>query len=78
LARRGIRTSLRYRIPAMPFTLSVSQAANLVTTVAGIRAVHDLPMPAGRGNMLNALIWTAQRLPLLDPVRPMLTLLEFG
>jgi O-methyltransferase involved in polyketide biosynthesis len=78
LARRGMRTSLRYRIPAMPFTLSVSQAANLVTTVAGIRAVHDLPMPAGRGNVLNALIWTAQRLPLLDPVRPMLTLLEFG
>jgi O-methyltransferase involved in polyketide biosynthesis len=78
LARRGIRTSLRYRIPAMPFTLSVSQAANLVTTVPGIRAVHDLPMPAGRGNVLNAVIWTAQRLPLLDPVRPMLTLLEFG
>jgi O-methyltransferase involved in polyketide biosynthesis len=78
LARRGMRASLRYRIPAMPFTLSVSQAANLVTTVAGIRAVHDLPMPAGRGNVLNALIWTAQRLPLLDPVRPMLTLLEFG
>jgi hypothetical protein len=40
--------------------------------------VHDLPMPAGRGNVRNALIWTAQRLPLLDPVRPMLTLLEFG
>ena len=78
LARCGVRTSLRYRIPAMPFTLSVSQAAKLVTTVPGIRAVHDLPMPAGRGNVLNALIWTAQRLPLLDPVRPMLTLLEFG
>jgi O-methyltransferase involved in polyketide biosynthesis len=78
LARRGMRTSLRYRIPPMPFTLSVSQAAKLVSTVPGIRAVHDLPMPAGRGNVLNALIWTAQRLPLLDPIRPMLTLLEFG
>jgi O-methyltransferase involved in polyketide biosynthesis len=78
LARRGMRTSLRYRIPPMPFILSVSQAADLVSTVPGIRAVHDLPMPAGRGNVLNALIWTAQRLPLLDPIRPMLTLLEFG
>jgi len=77
-ARRGMRTSRRYRIPAMPFTLSVSQAADLVNTVPGIRAVHDLPMPAGRGNVLNALMWTAQRVPLLDPVRPMLTLLEFG
>lgn len=77
-ARRGMRTSLRYRIPAMPFTLSVSQTADLVNTVPGIRAVHDLPMPAGRGNVLNALTWTAQRVPLLDPVRPMLTLMEFG
>jgi O-methyltransferase involved in polyketide biosynthesis len=77
-AGRGMRTSLRYRIPPMPFTLSVSEAANLVKTVPGIRAVHDLPMPAGRGKVFNALIWTAQRFPLLDPVRPMLTLLEFG
>jgi O-methyltransferase involved in polyketide biosynthesis len=77
-ARRGMRTSLRYTVPPMPFSLSVSQAANLVNTVPGIRAVHDLPMPAGRGKVLNALVWTAQRIPLLDPVRPVLTLLEFG
>jgi O-methyltransferase involved in polyketide biosynthesis len=77
-ARRGMRTSLRYRVPPMPFSLSVSQAANLVNTVPGIRAVHDLPMPAGRGKVLNVLVWTAQRIPLLDPVRPVLTLLEFG
>jgi O-methyltransferase involved in polyketide biosynthesis len=78
LHRRGVRTSLRYRIPPMPFTLSVSEVANLVKAVPGIRAVHDLPFPAGRGKVLNTLIWTAQRLPLLDPVRPILTLLEFG
>ena len=62
----------------MPFTLSVSEAANLVNTVPGIRAVHDMPYPAGRGKLLNTLIWTAQRIPLLDPIRPVLTLLEFG
>jgi O-methyltransferase involved in polyketide biosynthesis len=77
-ARRGMRTSLRYRVPPMPFNLSVSQAANLVNAVPGIRAVHDLPMPAGRGKVLNAVVWTVQRIPLLDPVRPVLTLLEFG
>jgi hypothetical protein len=77
-AGRGMRTSLRYRVPPMPFSLSVSELANLVDTLPGIRAVHDLPFPAGRGKVLNTLIWTAQRLPLLDPVRPVLTLLEFG
>ena len=77
-ARRGMRTSLRYRVPPMPFSLSVAQAANLVNTVPGIRAVHDLPYPPGRGKVLNALMWTARRTPLLDSVRPVLTLLEFG
>jgi O-methyltransferase involved in polyketide biosynthesis len=78
LHRRGIRTSLRYRVPPMPFTLSVSDAANLVNSMPGIRAVHDLTYPAGRGKVFNALMWTAQRVPLLDPIRPVLTLLEFG
>jgi O-methyltransferase involved in polyketide biosynthesis len=77
-ARYGMRTSLRYRVPPMPFSLSVSQVANLVDDVPGIRAVHDLPMPASRGKVLNALTWTVQRMPLFDPVRPVLTLLEFG
>jgi O-methyltransferase involved in polyketide biosynthesis len=71
-------TSLRYKVPPMPFSLSPTEAANLVDTVPGIRAVHDLPMPAGRGKVFNALMWTVQRLPLFDPVRPVLTLLEFG
>ena len=77
-ARRGMRTSLRYKVPPMPFSLSPSQAANLVNTVPGIRAVHDVPLPAGRGKVLNTLMWTAQRIPLFDSVRPALTLLEFG
>jgi len=76
--RRGMRTSFRYRVPPMPFSLSVSEVADLVNTIPGIRAVHDLPYPAGRGTVFNSLIWTVQRIPLLDPVRPVLTLLEFG
>jgi O-methyltransferase involved in polyketide biosynthesis len=76
--RRGSRMSLRYRVPPMPFTLSPSDIAELANTVPGIRAVHDLPMTQGRGKVLNTLMWTMQRIPLLDPVRPVVTLLEFG
>lgn len=78
LMRRGFRASRRYRVPPMPFTLSVAEAADLVNTVAGVRAVHDVPAEQARGRLLNALLWTAQRVPLLDPVRPTFTLLEFG
>jgi hypothetical protein len=70
--------SLRYRVPPMPFALSPSEVANLVNTVPGIRAVHDLPMVPGRGKLINGLMWTLQRVPLLDSVRPVVTLLEFG
>jgi hypothetical protein len=34
LARRGMRTSLRYRVPPMPFTLSPSEIARLANTRA--------------------------------------------
>lgn len=76
--RNGSRTSLRYRVPPMPFTMSPAQIAELANTVPGIRAVHDLPMAPGRGRTMNALMWTLQRVPLLDSVRPLVTLLEFG
>jgi O-methyltransferase involved in polyketide biosynthesis len=78
MSRRGMRTSLRYRVPPMPFSLSVSDAANLANTVPGIRTVHDLPHAAGRGKVLNTVMWTVQRFPLFDPLRPLLILLEFG
>ncbi|ANI41437.1 class I SAM-dependent methyltransferase [Mycolicibacterium vaccae] len=78
LVRRGMRASRRYKVPPMPFTMSVAQAADLVNTVPGVRAVHDVPAEHARGRVLNALLWTAQRVPLLDPFRPMFTLLEFG
>lgn len=77
-ARHGVRTSLRYKVPPMPFSLSAGEAAELADTVPGVRAVHDLPLPEGRGRVLNALLWTVQRIPLFDPVRPVWTLLEFG
>jgi O-methyltransferase involved in polyketide biosynthesis len=78
LTRRGIRASRRYRVPPMPFSMSVSQAADLARTVPGVTAVHDLPLPAGRGRVLNAAIRTVQRRRMFDRVRPVWTLLEFG
>jgi O-methyltransferase involved in polyketide biosynthesis len=73
-----LRPSLRYRVPPMPFSRTPSQLATLVNDVPGIRAVHDMPLPAGRGKAFNAIMWTAQRVPLFDSVRPVTTLLEFG
>ncbi len=78
LLRRGMRTSLRYRSPPMPFTMPVGELAALVDSVPGIRAVHDMPLPPGRGPLFNVLLWSMQRLPVFDGVRPALTLLEFG
>jgi O-methyltransferase involved in polyketide biosynthesis len=78
LARRGMRTSLRYKVPPMPFGMSPRQAARLVDTVPGIRAVRDVAVPVGRGRLINTVLWTVQRMPALDSVRPALTLLEFG
>lgn len=78
LTRRGLRTSLRYKVPPMPFSLSVGQAAELVNTVPGIRTVRDLQLPPGRGVLFNTVLSTVHRLRVLDPVRPTLTLLEFG
>jgi O-methyltransferase involved in polyketide biosynthesis len=79
VARLGLlRTSLRYAVPAMPFSRSIDQLADLANTVPGICAVRDLAMPPGRGWVFNTLLSTAYQVSLLDRARPTLTLLEFG
>jgi O-methyltransferase involved in polyketide biosynthesis len=79
LSRYGLlRTSLRYTVPPMPFSLSVRQAADLVHTVPGVRAVHDLRLPPGRGPVFNTAVSAVYRTRALDSLRPCLTLLEFG
>ena len=74
---RGVRTSRGYRVPPMPFSMSPLQLADLVNTVPGIRGVHDVPLPEGRGRLWNTIGWAVARIPLFDPVRPTMTLLEF-
>ncbi|OBF85589.1 methyltransferase [Mycobacterium sp. 852002-51163_SCH5372311] len=77
-SRLGMRTSLRYRIPEMPFSMSVEEAAELAHTVPGVRAVRDLRVPRGRGLLFGAALPAIYRLPVLGMLRPYLTLLELG
>jgi O-methyltransferase involved in polyketide biosynthesis len=49
VARKGLRSSRSYRVPPMPFSLSTRQLADLAHTMPGVRAVHDVPIPKGRG-----------------------------
>ena len=69
LARNGLRSSRSYKVPPMPFSLSVHQLADLVHTMPGVRAVHDLPMPHGRGvffgDRVSRLlgVWTDEAVP---------------
>jgi hypothetical protein len=79
LTRFGaLRPSWRYRVPPMPFSLSAGEAADLVNTVPGVRAVHDLKPPPGRGALFNAAASLIYRAPLFELVRPTVTMLEFG
>jgi O-methyltransferase involved in polyketide biosynthesis len=77
-AKNGLKSSKEYRVPPMPFSLSAKQLANLVDTVPGIRAVHDLPMPRGRGFMFKTLFPAFWQWRLTKQVRGAYTLLEFG
>jgi O-methyltransferase involved in polyketide biosynthesis len=78
LAPRGMRSSRRYRVPPMPFSLSARQLAELANTMPGVRAVHDLPMPKGRGLFFGTLFPAFWQFPPLKPFRGSYTLLEFG
>jgi O-methyltransferase involved in polyketide biosynthesis len=78
LAPKGVRASLRYRIPPMPFSLSAAQLSNLVVTVPGVRAVHDVPIPRGRGLMFDKLFPAFWQFKPTKNFRGAYTLLEFG
>ena len=78
LAPKGMRASRHYRVPPMPFSLSQRELAGLVDTVPGITAVHDLPMPKGRGLIFKTLFPAFWQLPLIRQGRGAYTMLEFG
>jgi O-methyltransferase involved in polyketide biosynthesis len=78
VARKGLRSSQHYRVPPMPFSLSLRQLADLVYTVPGVRAVHDVPMPPGRGLFFKTVFPAFWQFPLTKQLRGVYALLEFG
>ncbi|MGD1257286.1 class I SAM-dependent methyltransferase [Mycobacterium seoulense] len=78
IARKGLRSSKRYRVPPMPFSLSTRQLAKLPQTMPGVRAFHDVPMPPGRGMFFGTLYPAFWRFPPVQPYRGVYALLEFG
>ncbi|MGI9123207.1 MAG: class I SAM-dependent methyltransferase [Mycobacterium sp.] len=78
VARKGIRSSKNYRVPPMPFSLSIGQLRALITKVPGLKAVRDIPMPAGRGVFFEKVFPTLWHFGPLKPFRGVYALLEFG
>nr|WP_194946032.1 class I SAM-dependent methyltransferase [Mycolicibacterium malmesburyense] len=78
LAPKGLRASRRYRLPPMPFSLSAAQLEALPESVPGIRAVHDLPMPPGRGWFFEKAYPAFWEFKPTKNFRGAYTLLEFG
>jgi hypothetical protein len=78
IAPNGIRASKHYRVPPMPFSLSINQLCDLVGTIPGLTAVHDIPMPKGRGLFFNKIFPGLWGLGPMKPFRGVYALLEFG
>lgn len=76
--KNGMRSSRRYRVPPMPFSLSPAELADLTETVPGVRAVHDLPIPKGRGLLFGKLFPAYWQWNWSKQYRGAYTLLEFG
>jgi O-methyltransferase involved in polyketide biosynthesis len=75
--RRGFKLSKFYTAPPMPFWFTANQYGEL-RAIAGVRAVHELPAPPGRGRFLRTVIPLVYRLPALGRVRAPTTLVECG
>jgi O-methyltransferase involved in polyketide biosynthesis len=69
LARHSLWTTLRGDWPRTPFSLSARELADLRRTVPGIRAVHNLPLPRGRGLLFDRLLSRTEHLPVYQPLR---------
>jgi len=65
-------------VPPMPFSLSPHQLADLVHTMPGVCAVHDLPMPKGRGRFFGTMYPKFWEFRPTKAFRGAYTLLEFG
>ncbi len=78
VAPNGIRASKNYRVPPMPFSLSINELSALVGTMPGLAAVHDIPMPKGRGFIFNMVFPGFWGFGPMKRFRGVYALLEFG
>ncbi len=78
VAPKGIRASKTYRVPPMPFSLSINQLRALVGRVPGLKGVHDVPMPAGRGFVFKTVFPAFWHFGPMKPFRGVYALLDFG
>jgi O-methyltransferase involved in polyketide biosynthesis len=78
VAPKGIRASRHYRVPPMPFSLSINELTALVGRIPGLKAVRDIPMPKGRGFIFEKVFPAFWRFGPLKPYRGVYALLEFG
>jgi O-methyltransferase involved in polyketide biosynthesis len=68
-ARPRLWKILRGDWPRTPFSLTVRELARLADTVPGVRAVHDLQLPRGRGPLFDTLLSKTHGLPIHRPLR---------
>ena len=78
VAPNGIRASKNYRVPPMPFSLSINELSALVASMPGLTAVHDIPMPRGRGFIFNTVFPGFWGFGPTKRFRGVYALLEFG
>ncbi|MBU3686845.1 MAG: class I SAM-dependent methyltransferase [Mycobacteriaceae bacterium] len=78
VAPKGLRASKHYRVPPMPFSLSLAQLRALIGTVRGLTSVQDVPMPAGRGFFFKTAFPALWRFGPMKNFRGVYALLEFG
>jgi O-methyltransferase involved in polyketide biosynthesis len=78
VAPKGIRASKTYRVPPMPFSLSINQLRELVGKIYGLKGVRDVPMPAGRGFLFKTAFPAFWAFGPMKPYRGVYALLEFG
>ncbi|OMC29571.1 methyltransferase [Mycobacterium sp. GA-1841] len=75
--RHGIRLSKQYTAPPMPFSFTADQYDEL-RAVPGVCAVHEAPMPPGRGRILSHAAAFVYRSPRLQRFRAPTNVVEFG
>lgn len=78
LANRGwLKTSRRYTVPGMPFSMTPAEAATLID-IPGVRTVREIPLAPGRTSLMKMLVALTHVHSALDPLRGVTIQLDFG